>query len=78
MKALDIHEAADLLRARLERLPGLKASVALIMWRGLLWALGELYPRFVIADTADGAVETGGVPVGRRPDVEPRGENDLG
>lgn len=69
MKDLDIHEAADLLRTRLQALPGLKASVALIMWRGLLWALGELYPRYIICDTRPD-LDAGGVPVGQRPGEE--------
>jgi len=74
VRALDVHEAADLCRTRLQAVNGLKASAAIIMWKAILWLLGDLYPRYAIADTEPGPdVDPGGVPVGRRP-----GEGETG
>lgn len=75
MRALDVHEAADLCRTRLQAVPGLKASAAIIMWKSVLWLLGDLYPGYAIVEVSppgDG-VDPGGVPVGRRP-----GEGETG
>lgn len=54
MKTLDIHEAVALLKGKLQDVPGLHASTAVVMWKALLWGIGVLYPRYKLVDTQPG------------------------